>query len=159
MICDYARQVNIRSFGKRPSAFVRVGALTVRTTTTPAGFGGVRTWFLCPRCYRRCAILYLPDARWRHPRCRTCGNGRYVSELKSPADRQLLKAIRHRERLGQFEGGVVAPFPPKPKWMRWHTYLRHMQKAASREQSIWQTLETTLNIASQNAARNRRFRL
>jgi len=144
MICDYTTQVHIRFFGKRPSTFLRVGALTVRTTTTPAGFGGVRTWFLCPRCDGRCAILYLPDARWRHPRCRTCGNGRYISELKSPKDRRLLNAIRHRERHGQTEGGVVAPFPPKPKWMRWHTYLWHRKRAQSIEDSIW--LELRLNL-------------
>src|SRR2546423_10362205 len=30
---------------------------------TPLRFGGVRWWFLCPKCERRCAKLYLQSYR------------------------------------------------------------------------------------------------
>jgi hypothetical protein len=49
-----------------------------------------------------------------------------------------------RERLGQREGGVVAPFPAKPKWGRWPGYLRIRRAAMLRERAYGQTLHDAL---------------
>lgn len=40
----------------------------VNVTTTRPFFGGVRNWFSCPRCGRRCGVLYGPDVF----ACRLC---------------------------------------------------------------------------------------
>lgn len=40
----------------------------VRLTRTVCHFGGQRVWFVCPRCERRAAVIYLPDV----PGCRCC---------------------------------------------------------------------------------------
>ena len=53
------------------------------------------------------------------------------------SDRKLTKAIKLRARLGQTSGGIVAPFPHKPKWMRWHTYLRIRANGLALEKEIW----------------------
>jgi len=49
---------------------------------------------------------------------------------------QNLKLLGARARLGQTKGGIAAPFPPKPKRMRWHTYLRMRRKAQQVEVGI-----------------------
>lgn len=43
----------------------------IELVTTATQFGGRRWWFSCPRCGRRCGVLYLPPGltRWA---CRTC---------------------------------------------------------------------------------------
>jgi hypothetical protein len=96
----------------------------------PVRAGGHRLWFICPSCGRRCAILYPT-------RCRKCVNGRYAVELMTPHDRKISKAIELRRRLGQMSGGTIAAFPPKPKWMRWHTYLARRAKSMALETEIW----------------------
>ena len=44
--------------------------------STPLHFGGVRWWFSCPRCWRRCAKLYLRGSLFG---CRVCLNLTYES--------------------------------------------------------------------------------
>lgn len=49
----------------------------VSLNATPLHFGGVRWWFACPKCGRRCAKLYLPDLSGFA--CRICHNLTYRS--------------------------------------------------------------------------------
>ena len=64
-------------------AFRRVGGDELRLSlaqtgqhitlkASPARFGGVRWWFLCPKCDRRAAKLYLPASGYFA--CRLCHN-------------------------------------------------------------------------------------
>ena len=130
MICEHAKKVRIGRLGKGLPDRVFISNVWVRITTTRCHLGGSRYWFLCPSCGRRCAILY--------PRkCRKCINGRYAVELLKPLDRKITKAIELRARLGQTVGGLLAPFPAKPKWTRWHTYLRLRAEGLKLEQEIW----------------------
>jgi hypothetical protein len=97
-------------------------------------FGGVRTHFLCPACDRRCDLLYLrPNLA-----CRVCHRLAYVSENEVREDRVRRRLFKVRERLGQSEGGMVAPFPGKPKWWRWPRYLRIRRKGMQEEREYWQ---------------------
>ncbi len=86
-------------------------------------------WFLCAVCTRRCAILYRSG-------CRKCAGLHYAGEHEGRLDRMYRKAFKIRDRLGQASGGLVAPFPEKPKRMRWHTYLRIRKDALELEQRI-----------------------
>ncbi|MBX2992122.1 MAG: hypothetical protein KF749_13280 [Bacteroidetes bacterium] len=54
----------------------------VRLEATSTNFGGERFWFMCPRCSRRCAKLYLPSGAI-HFRCRVCYNLTYESSNES----------------------------------------------------------------------------
>lgn len=47
-------------------------------TTTPCNFGGKRYWFLCPICYYRVGVLYLPRGDVRFA-CRHCNDITYDS--------------------------------------------------------------------------------
>jgi len=130
LICERARKADIRRLGRHLPGTVLIRRVRVKVVSTPCHLGGKRYWFLCPRCGRRCAILY---PFW----CRTCMRGRYLSELGSPRDRKLLKAMRLRERLGQVSGGIIAPLPPKPHRMHWSTWLRLRDRLIRLEAGIW----------------------
>ena len=92
---------------------------TVHFDETPVHFGGMRRWFMCPRCNRRFRVLYGGERFY----CRKCYRLQYQSQSEDACDRQLSRARKIRRRLGGMEG-VEDPFPPKPKGMHWKTYNR-----------------------------------
>jgi hypothetical protein len=49
---------------------------SVQLTVTPCMFGGWRTWFTCPGCESRCAVLYGGETQFR---CRKCHQLVYAS--------------------------------------------------------------------------------
>ena len=132
MICDGAAQVDIRDYrGSWPLLPSPIGGF-IEVSTTECHFGGQRLWWICPRCRRRCAIIYLSTRS-----CRVCTGGRYRSELLSLEDRLLRKAFALRERLGQTSGGLFGFFPDKPKGMHWSTYDRLVAEGEAMEKKIW----------------------
>ena len=126
MICDLTAQIDIRKVAKMASEIpetIHFEGERIVTTWTGTNFGGRRQWFLCPSCDRRCAIIYR---RGNGPLwcCRICGGGRYLIEHESPHQRKLSKLVKVRKRFGQTEGGILAPFPSKPKSMHPTKYNR-----------------------------------
>jgi hypothetical protein len=103
-------------------------------------FGGVRTYFLCPVCDRQCEFLYSRS----HIACRLCHQLAFASENELKTDRMLRQLHKRRDRLGQTSGGVISPFPGKPKWWRWPTYLRTRRQGIHREREYWQTLHLAM---------------
>lgn len=53
-----------------------VGHTVVELVTTAAGFGGLRYWLKCPRCWRRTNRLYFV---FPGPMCRVCARIKYPS--------------------------------------------------------------------------------
>lgn len=145
MICDHARKLTIRSLGPWPEETLRHAypQADIQLTTTPAGFGGVRKWFLCPRCDRRSGILYDEPVRgWA---CRICCNGRYASEVESRSDRLYRKVRKLRRRLGQTDPRILTvPFPGKPTGMHWSTYLRLRRDGMADEAKLVDLLRRNL---------------
>lgn len=89
----------------------------VRFDHTHVHFGGQRQWLLCPRCQRRCRILYSGTRFY----CRRCYRLKYKSQGEDSTQRAITRAQATRKRLGGFEG-IDDPFPTKPKGMHWKTY-------------------------------------
>jgi hypothetical protein len=87
---------------------------------TPCNYGGQRTWFLCPRCWRRVAVLY---GAGKYFWCRQCYNLTYSSQQESWADRLMRTARKIRKRMGGGDS-LFDFFPDKPKNMHWKTYWR-----------------------------------
>lgn len=140
MICDVSKKIDIRKLAKEVREipdFLWFHGERISTTWSDTNFGGRRQWFLCPSCDRRCAIIYLKGngPLWG---CRVCMKGRYLTEHMSPGDRMLHKAFKVRESLGQLDGGIVAPFPAKPRGMRWATYKRIRDESAKLERELLQ---------------------
>ena len=78
----------------------------ITLTWTHPNYGGKRTWFLCPHCCRRVAILYGGNYFF----CRCCHNLSYSCQQESREDRLMRRARNIRCRLG---GGanLLEPFP------------------------------------------------
>ena len=59
-----------------PGFGVPGGRVALDTTATHRRATGRRWWMRCPRCDRRCAVLYALRGAWC---CRTCGRITYIS--------------------------------------------------------------------------------
>ena len=84
---------------------------TIRTTTTPCRYGGARTWFQCPCCSKRAAVLFMRSGRFA---CRQCQRVSYTSQSGSTRERAN---ARYHQLKAIIEAG-------KPKWTRWATFNR-----------------------------------
>lgn len=92
---------------------------------TACHLGGSRPWFICPAvgCRRRVAILYGGTIF----ACRRCHRLVYDSTRENAGDRATRRADRLRDRLG-WDPGILNGDGPKPKWMRWRTFHRLVEK-------------------------------
>ena len=90
---------------------------------TPCTYGGTRTWWRCPCCSRRVAILYIG----RIPACRHCYRLAYRCERESVDSRATRQADKLRDRLGWIPG-ILHGNGPKPKGMHWRTFERLQAK-------------------------------
>jgi hypothetical protein len=106
----------VRDYGKEEWTPVQQ---TVRFDYTPMHFGNQRQWLLCPKCHRRCRILYGGAQFF----CRKCYRLKYQSQSEDSGQRAITRAQATRKRLGGFEA-IDDPFPPKPKGMHWMTYYK-----------------------------------
>lgn len=86
--------------------------------TTACHFGGERTWFRCPCCARRVAVVYM---RWRRFACRRCNQIAYQSQCEDACGRSWIKQSRAEAKLG--------PNWQRPKGMKRRTY-----------QQLWDTV-------------------
>ncbi|GGO34504.1 hypothetical protein GCM10010991_25400 [Gemmobacter aquaticus] len=119
MICeDLKVRLDMRRLYLAGFRSLRIDGVRIAIVTTPCNFGGERRWFLCPKCGRRCAVLY------EDLRCRICLRARYRLEAYAPVDRMILKAQRLRRKLGQLNPSSIKPYPKKPHRMRCTTYSR-----------------------------------
>lgn len=104
------------------------------THTTPH-FGGKRPWFVCPGCGRRVRKLY----GGRYFLCRTCHDLTYEVCQKSKVEAVGVSIANRihaiRRRLGG-TGGPEDPFPDKPPYMHWRTYIRLIREGTSL-QRLW----------------------
>ena len=104
---------------------------------TPCNYGGCRTWFLCPRCWKRVAVLY---GAGKYFFCRHCYNLSYESQHESQPFRLGSKARRIRRLLGGVNS-LDSLFPEKPKNMHWKTYWRLRRESEHASNLAWQIME------------------
>lgn len=115
---------------------VTMGSVRIRLAWTPCRFGGHRPWWLCPRCGRRCAILY---AAFGTLACRICLNLAYPTERMGPMERADARALAARRRLGIED--LSAPLPRRcppgmPKWV-FRRLLASARRADARRHDAW----------------------
>lgn len=104
----------------------------IPTTTTNCAFGGSRTWFRCPGCHRRAAVLYMRSGGFA---CRSCQRVTYTSQSGSESDRGH---ARYHKLHALIKNG-------KPKWQRWATFNR-LEKQFERadeltNQLLWKAIQ------------------
>lgn len=108
---------------------------------TPCNYGGYRTWFLCPRCLNRVAILY---GAGKYFLCRHCYDLTYSSQQEAWEDRMLRKSRNIKERLGVKDpiGRIIF----KPKGMHQKTFDRLRFQAERCEYIGWINVGRKLGI-------------
>ena len=67
---------------------------------TPCNYGGERTWFACPNCWRRVAKLFLRSGAGFV--CRHCGRISYGSQSDDAIDRTWRKQAKAEAKLGKY---------------------------------------------------------
>jgi len=105
----------------------------IRFDRTPCYFGGYRKWFLCPRCWKRVAVLY---GAGKYFLCRHCHNLTYSSQQESGPDRLMRKARKIRARLGA-SNNLMEPILFKPKNMHQKTFDRLRREADHANNLSW----------------------
>lgn len=96
---EVVSSINIRTHDHALTATYRTSGEDVEerimTTTTSCNFGARRTWFLCPYCHKRVALLYLS----RQVACRQCFRMTYPSQCEDIVDRLWRKQAKIERRL------------------------------------------------------------
>ena len=100
--------------------------ITVPIEASHCRYGGVRQYWQCPNCRRRCEVIVLASGGtyWG---CRLCLRLRYRCQGLPTSDRLQERADKIWARLG----AVDTDWVPKPKWMRWPTFNHLCAKANS----------------------------
>jgi len=94
----------------------------------PRHFGG-RQWYFKSPITHRCSVLWMPPgARRFSGRHEWERQVAYASQFEAPVDRAHRGKAKIKARLI----GTCDPdewtLPPKPKWMRWRTYNKHVER-------------------------------
>lgn len=112
---------------------IQIGRLDQRIilVARPRHFGGRQWFYICPYMNRRAMVLWMPPGA-RDFRCRQSWGRQvaYASQFLDRDNRAHRGKAKINSRLSRI-GGYNAEdwdFPPKPKWMRWDTYNRAMEK-------------------------------
>lgn len=119
---------------------------TIRLARSHCHFGGWRPWFMCPRCWRNVAIVYLGNATG----CRRCLRLRYPSQSEDTLDRSWRRTSRIMRRFG----GDIDEFPRRSKGMRQRTYERLFEAWCREEEFRMETLETFMSKRLQISPRD-----
>jgi hypothetical protein len=97
----------------------------------PRHYGGRQWYFVCPYTGRRAIVLWMPPgARSFACRQRWARQVAYSSQFLGPDVRAHRGQAKIKSRLcsiGHFDPDEW-DLPPKPKWMRWRTYHRAVEK-------------------------------
>jgi hypothetical protein len=97
----------------------------------PRHFGGRQWYFMCPYMNRRVSVLWMPPgARYFACRQRWGRSVAYLSQCLGREDRAERGKTKINSRLCSVGGFNPDDwnYPPKPKWMRWRTYNRLIEK-------------------------------
>ena len=101
----------------------------VPIVTTACNYGGSRSWFQCV-CGRRVGVLFDGVSAFV---CRQCLGLGYACQQQAPRYRPMLRAQTLRRRLGG-DGGLMDPFPERPRYMHRKTYEKLRRKSLVAEQ-------------------------
>jgi hypothetical protein len=110
---------------------IKIGELdqAITLVTLPRHYGGRQWFFLCPVMNRRASVLWRPRGA-QHFASRQAWPGQvaYRSQFMTAMDRAYLGKEKIKQRLIGDLDPQDWDLPPKPKWMRWKTYHRYVER-------------------------------
>ena len=103
----------------------------------PRHFGGRQWYFECPMTRRRCSVLWRPPGAKRFcSRQAWTRQAAYASQFLDADNRAHRGKAKIKARLIGDCDPDEWDLPPKPKWMRWSTYNRLVEKFDSYEEVL-----------------------
>ena len=102
---------------------------------------GYQWYFVCPVMNRYASVLWMPPGADRF--CSRQAWGRqvaYASQFADPDNRAHRGQAKIKARLIADLDPDEWDLPPKPKWMRWSTYNRYVQKFDAYEDILGQNI-------------------
>ena len=119
---------------------IQIGDLDQRIILVPRPrhFGGHQWYFVCPVMNRDCSVVWLPPGANRFCSREKWGPRRvaYASQFADPDNRAHLGQAKIRARLIGDLDPDEWDLPPKPKWMRWRTYNRYVERYDAYEATL-----------------------
>jgi hypothetical protein len=107
----------------------------------PRNFGGRQWYFLCLVTGKRCSVVWLPPGANRFCSRQAWGKQiAYSTQFESKFDRAITAREKVKDKLIGTLNRREWDLPPKPKWMRWHTYQRLANKYLLQEHKINQIM-------------------
>ena len=103
---------------------------TIFLTPRQRHFGGQQWYFVCPAMNRCASVLWMPPgaSRFCSRQAWETQQVAYASQFLAPDNR----AHRGKSKIKSHLVGDCDPdeweLPQKPKWMRWHTYNRYVER-------------------------------
>jgi hypothetical protein len=98
---------------------------TVRLVDCPRHFGGRQWYFVCPAQNRCVSVLwFVPGSKLFAGRKSLGKQVAYASQYYTPETRAQYMKDKLLDRIWEPGASDEWDVPPKPKWMRWHTYER-----------------------------------
>lgn len=94
----------------------------IKVTWTECNYGGLRPWFLCQKCGKKAAILYLKRSKLG---CRICQRLTYLMSQSDKLNRTTIQNRRTCEKRLRGRPDVIAGMtlpPSRPKGMHRKTY-------------------------------------
>jgi hypothetical protein len=127
---DIAMGGIIASIGREYEGWLRIqiGNLDqiIALVPRPRHFGGYQWYFLCPLIKRRASVLWLLPGGGLFRSRQAWGRVAYASQFLNPDNRAHIGKAKIKSRLIADLDPDEWDLPPKPKWMRWHTYNRYV---------------------------------
>jgi hypothetical protein len=111
--------------------YVRIGNFNqlIALEGQPRRFGGQQWYFVCPLTKRPVSVVWKPAGAQQFCSRQAWGSQvAYLSQFGSPVDRAHLGKARIETRWVANSHSEKQGLPPKPKWMRWATYDRHIER-------------------------------
>jgi hypothetical protein len=110
---------------------IQLGSLdqTIILVPKPRHFGGYQWYFVCPVMNRCSSVLWMPPGAERF--CsREAWSRRvaYASQFADPDNGAHIGQAKIKQRLIGDCDPDEWDLPPKPKWMRWRTYDRYVER-------------------------------
>jgi hypothetical protein len=128
---------------------IQIGSLDQRIILVPKPrhFGGQQWYFMCPVMNRCASVLWRPPGANRFCSRQTWGSRRvaYCSQFLDPDNRAHHGKAKIKKRLIGDCDPDEWELPPKPKWMRWHTYNRLVERFDSYEEILGRGIEELIS--------------
>lgn len=127
------------------SAWVRIAigrfAQRITLVSRPRHFGGRQWFFVCPVTGALASVLWKPPGADRFLSRQAWGRQvAYRSQFQGASDRAYLGKERIKARLIGDLDPTEWDLPPKPKWMRWKTYNRYIERFDDYEERFYRAL-------------------